>query len=331
MKARMTWGIQREAWQSFVDRCPNATFFHTPGWYLAHAESLGYKLATVHIRFEGGREALLPMATRRKFKGLLREAMAGIETGYGGLVSPQPLSQDQVDEAYRLVLGRYPDLVITGNPHEAYSNLPSWLVRDEDCTQVALLLPPEEQRKQMSKSRVKTIRAAHEEGYDLIIKRGLSVRDVQEFYGCYAEHAAEWNYTKWVRDEEYFRALLRHGGQDMVLFLAYRDEFLAGFRLLGCYGRNVMALNVARAKRYKDWSVGPYLAAESMAWCHAEGYDAMDFMPSGRLESVRSYKASFGGRSVPHAVASHSGAVGASAQVVRQLLRGAPARQASAS
>jgi hypothetical protein len=262
---------------------------------------------------------------------LVKEALAGIETGYGGLVSPEPLSSAQVDEAYRLVLARYPELVITSNPHEAYSNLPSWLTPQMDFTQVAPLLPPDEQRKLMSRSRLKTIKAADEENYDLIIKEGLSPRDVIEFYGCYAEHASEWSYDKFVRNEAYFQSLLRHAGQDLVLFLAYRDEFLAGFRLLGCYGRNVMALNVARAKRYKDWNVGPYLAAESMAWCHEQGYAAMDFMPSGRLESVRSYKASFGGACVTHGVVTHTGQLGSSFAALRQALHGTTARQASAS
>lgn len=327
MKTNVTWGVSPEQWRGFVERCPNATFFHTPGWYQAHAESLGYVPATAHIAFEDGSEALLPMATRPRFKGLMREAMAGIEAGYGGLVSPRPLSAAQVDEAYRLVMARHPDMVVTGNPHEAYVNLPSWLSRQEDYTQIAPLLPPDEQRKRMSKSRVKTVRAAEDEHYDLIVKRGLTARDVVEFYDCYAEHAAEWNYTKWVRDEAYFRALLSHAGRDLVLFLAYRDEFLAGFRLLGCYGRHVMALNVARAKRYKDWNIGPYLAAESMAWCHGEGFESMDFMPSGPLESVRAYKASFGGASVPHAVVTGTGLVGGSLAALRQAIQGLRPRQ----
>jgi CelD/BcsL family acetyltransferase involved in cellulose biosynthesis len=330
VKTTITWHVKPEQWQAFLTKCPNATFFHTPGWYLAHAESLGYKLATAHVRFDDGQEALLPMATRRKFKGLVVEAMAGIETGYGGLVSPAVLSTEHVDTAYRAIMKRFPEMVITGNPHEAYHNLPSWLEADADSTQVVPLLPTEEQHKRLSKSRLKTVRRAQEEDYDLTIKTNLSVRDVDEFYACYAAHAAEWNYAKYVRDKAYFDALIRHGGHDLALFLAHHDGNLCGFRLLACYGPKVMALNVARSKRYEDWNVGPYLAMESMAWCFERGYTGMDLMPTGQLSSVKAYKGSFGSDTIPHGTATHTGALGSAMAGIRRALQTKRLEQAPA-
>lgn len=303
MAMQVRWNMAAEAWSEFVARCPGATFYHAPGWYQAQAYR-GYRLAPVHFRFPTGEEAMLPLALTNRFKGLVVEARSGIEAGYGGLIAPQPLTAAQVEQAYDLVRARYPEFTVTSNPHSTFANAPAALAAATDFTQVVPLLPRDAQLKLMSKGRRKSLRQAEDECYDLVVNEGVTRKDLDAFYPVYAEHSAKWGYDKWRRDASYFRSLIDHAGPDLVLFMAYHEGEAAGFRLFGCHGTVVLALHLARAARFEDGNVGPFLVAESMSWAQERGYTHLDFMPSGQLESVRTYKASYGCDAVPYTVSS---------------------------
>jgi CelD/BcsL family acetyltransferase involved in cellulose biosynthesis len=302
----ITWDLAEADWAAFVARCPHATFFHLPAWYMAH----GYPTATALIRFEDGAEALLPLALRQRFRGLVTEAMAGIENGYGGLVSPTPLTAAQVDAAYELVRRRFPDLVVTGNPHGAYPNLPAGGPIGLDATQVVPILDREGQRKLLGSSRKKHVTRAAKAGFHQEVRTHLTAADAASFYPLYARRAAAWTYTRWVRDEAYFERLCEAAGDRLALFLAYRDGELAGFRLLGLQGPVVMDLFLATDARHDEDHVGPFLVIEPLAWLHEQGYQRFDFLPSGRLEGVKAYKASFGATPLEHASTRLAGWVG---------------------
>jgi hypothetical protein len=287
---------------------------------MAHQDSRGYRVATAKVTFETGETALMPLAVRPKYKGLLKEAMAGIEAGYGGWVSPRPLSAAQYALADRLVRQRYPDLTVTGNPHATVSAVGEG--GETDCTQVIPLKPRDQQLAHMSNSRAKTVVKAAKEGYTLEVYTDLNESHVDLFYSLYEEHSSSWQYVKHRHDENYFRALLRHGGSKMVLFLAKHGDDLAGYRILCLQGPVVIALFLGRAKAYEKRNVSPYLMGESMAWAHEHGFQFFDVLPSGVLNGVREYKASFGAASMPYTVVQHTGFAGASLEAVWKMVKG---------
>lgn len=327
----VTWDLSIEAWSSFLARCPQATFFHSPQWYRAHARAMGYQPHNVLIRFEDGAEAFLPFALRRSYRGLVTEAWAGIENGYGGLVSPTPLTPGQVETAYNLMRRRFPDLVVVGNPYERYINVPPGAPRQDDETQVLAIVDPEAQRKLMAETRGKQVKRAAGAGFRVEVIHKPTEADAARFYPLYAERAADWAYTKWVRDESYFRALLAEAGDQLVLFLGYHEDRLAGFRLLGLYGPVVMDLFLATSRDFEKLYVGPHLVAEPLAWCHEQGYELFDFQPSGRLEGVKAYKGSFGATSRPHFTTRQGGMVGRTLSTMRALVQRARPGAAKAS
>lgn len=329
MKATIDWQVSPAAWQAFVDACPEATFFHTPAWYAAHADSRGLRVATAKVTFETGETAILPMAVSSRYRGLLKAAEAGIEAGYGGWLSRSPLTAEQRAEADRLVRARYPDLTITGNPHGQAA--PGAAEPATDFTQVIPLLPREAQLAHMSNSRAKTVLKSQREGYTLEVYEQLNESHVELFYALYEEHSSSWAYTKHRHDRDYFKALLRHAGAKMVLFLAKHGDELAGYRILCLQGPVVIALFLGRAKAYEKRNVSPYLMGESLAWAYEHGYTAFDVLPSGQLEGVREYKASFGAASLPYAVVRHTGWAGASLEAIWKLTKGKPAEMAPAS
>jgi GNAT superfamily N-acetyltransferase len=197
------------------------------------------------------------------------------------------------------VNARYPDLQVTGNPHASWEGALYPGKVSAMSTQLVSVLDREAQLKQMNATRAARVRKAQKVGFEVTIVERPTEADVPRFYPLYAAHASYWRYTRWVRDEAYFRALLRFGGQDLVLFLVHLDGELAGFRLLGRQGQTALGLHLATTPPHEKLDVGPLIIAETLAWCHANGVRTFDFMPSGPLHGVTAYKASFGGKPAP--------------------------------
>lgn len=320
MGVEVTWDVDRKTWDGFVARCPNATFFHTAAWYEAN-RNLGYEPAAALLRIDGGAEALLPLAVRPSFKGLWKEAYAGIENGYGGLVSPSRLSRAHVESAYRAVRRRYPDMRVVANPFEAYPNWPGSGPLEPDTTLVVPLTDRDSQRRRMSATRQKHARRAARAGFELAVRTDLTADDASRFYPLYAAHAAHWDYGKWARDEAYFREVCEKAGTKLVLVTAHHGGRAVGFRLLGLTGPVVMDLFLATDREFDDRHVGTFLAEAAMAWCREAGHTGFDLQPSGRLEGVRAYKASLGATEIPHGHMVLRGVAGRSLDTLWRLAR----------
>jgi hypothetical protein len=321
MKTIVEWNVAPLCWDTFLERCPEATFFHTSGWYQAMGV-LGYRPATVYFRFEDAKEALLPLATRRVYRCLVQEAHAGVEGGYGGLLAPEALSEEQAVEAFGLVRKRFPNLRSTSNPHGVGGREESLAGQaGQDVTQVMPILAPDAQAQAMSRRRLKQRNVACEAGVTLEILQHLKEEDVGRFYPLYAAHAASWQIAKLVRDEAYFRSLLRHAGDNLVLFLALYQGEAIGFRLVGIHGPVVMDLHLITNKNHDKLNTGAFLWIEPLAWYHARGFTAADVLSSGPLEGVRAYKASFGASPLGFAATEWNDFLGRSLRQVHRLMR----------
>jgi CelD/BcsL family acetyltransferase involved in cellulose biosynthesis len=298
MTASITWDVTPAQWRGVLERSQQATFFHTPGWYQAHAEVSGYRPQPALLRFEDGAEAVLPLATRPAFRGLLTLAEAGIECGYGGLVATRPLDEAELKAAYRLVRSRFADLHVMGNPHAALESAMAGGEASMATTQLVPVLDADAQLKRMNPKRAARVRKAAKLGFELTVIPRPTGEDVARFYGMYAAHASYWQQRKWVRDEAYFRALFQHAGADLVLFLVHLDGQLAGFRLLGVHGEVAIGLHLATSAQHEKLDAGPFMIAETLNWCRENGVRVFDFLPSGALEGVKAYKASYGAEPV---------------------------------
>lgn len=317
---KTTWELDDATWRDLAARCPGATFFHAPGWHRLQAERNGYMLATARFDFGPGHEALLPLAIRRTYRGVLREALSGVGWGYGGLVATRPLSREQVDEAYEAVLDRYPDLVVIGNPFESGPSTPSAGTHSAELTQAITLLPADQQLAAMTSERARQTRRAFKDGFELVAVEAPTEDDVASFFPVYAEHSANWPNTQSIKDEAYFRGLFRHLGADVTLFKVMKGSELAAFRIVCRQGKLATGMHLARAGAHERTGAGPFLAAASMAWLHEHGVERLDLLSSGPLDGVRSYKASLGAEALPYGVVSNASWVGASLRRMRQAI-----------
>ena len=166
-RVTVSWDVGIPAWREALRGIPGATFFHTPGWYQTHAQTGGEGGRCIGIRWSDGQEAWLPLALRTRFRGLMREAIAGVENGYGGLLSAHALPPHRVEEAFAHVRGRFPNLRVLGNPLGMHSSLPSSGLATESFTQVLPVLDPEAQRERMSDMRRRHLRKAERAGFTL--------------------------------------------------------------------------------------------------------------------------------------------------------------------
>lgn len=321
---RVDWTCSLATWRDLLPSCQDATFFHTPEWYLARAATSAVCVSPVHFLFDDGRQAVLPLALRSRYRGLVTEAIAGLENGYGGLVTSKPLRPAQVEEAYRLVRRRYPDLTVVGNPHARRFVGPTSAELTMDYTQVLPVLPPAEQERGFVEMRARHVRAARRFGVRIEVKHGLKPADAEVVYPLYAKHAAGWKYTRWVRDEAYFEALFAHAGHHVVLFSAYHGDTLLGVHLVAAYPPTAIQLHLASDGAHNRLNAGSLLVAEALAWCHENGLTAFDFLASGQLDGVKVFKASFGAEPQSYAIATQAGWVEQSLRTLRTLTHKGP-------
>ena len=294
MTVSIDWDVDAQRWRSLLHDVPRATYFHTPGWYQTHADRGGSSWLCVGFRWSDGQEAILPLAIHSRFRGWVSEASAGVENGYGGLLSPHALPPHRVEEAYGLVRARYPNLRVFGNPLGLQHGVPTSGMTTESFTQVVPVLAPEAQLERMSDMRRRNFRRAEKSGFELERIHPVMPSDARDIVPVYLEHSSRWTYRRWVRDEAYFRALFRHGGQDLVLFLARHQGEVAGFLLLGAWGETLVELHLSTREFADRMQVGTYLIVKPLEWAHEAGYQVFDFLGSGKLEGIVAYKESFG-------------------------------------
>lgn len=295
MRASVRWPLSEADWEAFLAACPRATFYHTPAWYRPHAETYGWEMAPMGIRLSNGEEALLPMALRAKYRGLLREAVSGVGGGYGGLVTPRPWPLDWVQVAYREVSQVFPELFVYSNPFEHYFNapLPGFGFRLlETSTQALALADLETLRERYSRSRRKQCRKAMAEGYQ--IQTVPAYGELERFYRVYEEATAEWSSRRWVRPKVFFERLLRYGGERLRICYVLQEGEPIGVRLIASYGQVGIGLVYALKRGHDQGAASSALTEAALAMCYKAGLRFYDFGGSGALAGIRYFKESFG-------------------------------------
>lgn len=311
MRASIRWGISEAEWKAFLGTCPRGTFYHGPAWHRANAETFGLELAPALIRLSNGEEALLPLALRPKYRGLVREALSGVGGGYGGLVSPRPWAADWVQVAYAEVASRYPELFVYSNPFEQYFNapLPGFGFRmTETSTQALALADLEQLRERYSRSRRKQCRKAMAEGYQI---QTLPARgELERFYRVYEEAVEGWTSRRWVRPKLFFERLLTYGGDRLRLCLILAEGVPIGARLIAVEGQVGIGLVHALKRGHDHGPASSALTEAALALCYKETLRYYDFGASGSLAGIRYFKESFGAVPLPAVLAQRQGIAG---------------------
>lgn len=89
---------EKQRWDAFVDRCPEATFFHKAGWKDVLERSFGHSTHYLYVESDGAIEGVLPLGhiKSRLFGNALISTPFCV---YGGIVAASQKARDALDQA----------------------------------------------------------------------------------------------------------------------------------------------------------------------------------------------------------------------------------------
>jgi len=300
-----------DAWDAVWSACGNATFFHSRAWAECFAEALpGSARPDARIvRFDDGREALLPVSVRN---GTALASPAGC---YGGWISRDPLRAERADALVSLLLGLHPGLRWRIHPFD-----PLQAERVPDGAQPdrthAVRLDDDFDRI------LRRWRKGHRAAAAQAQRKGVEVRvakteeDWRAYFGVYEETLRRWGGRASSRHPwGLFRALSRRDGARLWL-AEHAGRLLAGALCLEARSHVVYWHGAARSEAFPLRPVH-LLVRTAMHDAQRSGRAWFDFNPSGGHESVAAFKRHFGAEELACPVVVRRPPAG----IIRRLLR----------
>ena len=258
----------RARWDDFVQRCPDATFFHRAGWQRVIETAFGHPTWFLYAESEGEIRAILPLAQVKSL--LFGNTLSSLPfCVYGGIAATDPAAADAVDRAAQALAKRL------GVDHLEYRQLrsrhPEWLARDVYATfRKPLLADPEHNLLAIPRKHRAMVRKGMASGLGSHIDA-----DTTRFFDCYA--ASVHRLGTPVFSRRYFSALQREFGDDCeVLSIEHAGKAVSSvlsfhFRgeILPYYGGGGTAARALAANDFMYW--------ELMRTAAARGCRSFDF------------------------------------------------------
>lgn len=286
--------IDISEWREFVDNCPSATFFHTPDWYQVWQDHFGWTIEARCFIFKSGSTVLLPLCSRKRLKGLIKEYFSGPVGTYGGIITNTQLSKEELIllENY---LNNFNSLQIRMNP--LASILGALFFFEKDFTQmIALTKGWNSIFKHWSKGHSSAAKKGIREGVEVRI---ADKSEWKEYYNLYQDSRKRWgekasNNYSW----NLFKILSQLNPTVCKLWLAFKDKNIISGCLCFYYNQHVVYWHGASLESYfhlKPVHVLQYYIVQDAI---KSGYKWYDFNPSGGHEGVIKFKRGFGANKI---------------------------------
>jgi FemAB-related protein (PEP-CTERM system-associated) len=203
------------AWDTFVERCPSATFFHKAGWQAVIAESFGHATHYLYAERDGEIHGVLPLVhikSRLFGNSLISNAFCV----YGGPAALDEAARRALDDRAVALLGEL------GAECLEYRMLqpmhPAWPSKSElyATFRRAIDRDPEVNLKAIPRKQRAVVRQS--------LERGLAVEEdteIDRFFALYGESVR--NLGTPVFAKRYFRSLKRVFGKDCEILLALHE------------------------------------------------------------------------------------------------------------
>jgi FemAB-related protein (PEP-CTERM system-associated) len=221
----------RARWDDFVQRCPDATFFHRAGWRQVMEEAFGHSAWFMYAEADGQIQAVLPLAQvkSRLFGNTLCSLPFCV---YGGIAAVNREAADAVDAAAQALAGRLNvDHLEYRQMHPTHAD---WLHKTLYATfRKPLHADPDRNLLAIPRKQRAMVRKGIAGGLNSTIDA-----DIDRFFDCYAESVHQLGTPVFSR--HYFEMLQRVFGDDCevlcvqqagkpvcaVLSFLFRDEIL---------------------------------------------------------------------------------------------------------
>lgn len=271
-----------------------ATFYHTAVWLQCLAHAYPSLRLRVIVAVESGTVfGYLPFFEIRR--GSARRLWSLPFGTYGG---PVTLGDPDVE---RKLLEALIALKGEGGVHEVglvdfRGRLPAQgLKRSAETTHVLDLEPGFEElwSSRFEKSKRRQTRKAEREG--LAVREAASADDVRRYHAIYLQKSDVWRQP--VRyPEALFVDLFERGGENVKLFLAWKDDTLLGGHLNFYFKDTIIAWNGVTAESSRGTQAGTLLYARCIKEACEKGYRSYNLGASLGSASLIEYKEAIGGR-----------------------------------
>ncbi len=277
--------VSDEEWESYVNRCKEATFFHTIEWYSIWKQYLEASIECRMYEFTSGRTALLPLLRTNKLFGLIKKYDSSPVGTYGGIISKDSLSREELIEV-KNSYNKISNLSITENPFNSYS-----IDADsKDFTQVVELDKTDTNfARKWSKG--------HSSAYKKGVRLNLEVKEEEnwnEYIKLYYDTYSRWDLPPVVPyRKELFTFIGNIDRKFRKLWIVrYNGKPIAGSIV---FYKNLHAVYWSSAMVNEFQSLRPvhtmihYIINDALS----KNYTYFDFNPSAGLDGVISFKKGF--------------------------------------
>ncbi|MBN1308778.1 MAG: GNAT family N-acetyltransferase [Chitinispirillaceae bacterium] len=288
----------REQWLSFCERCPGATFFHTPLWagLFERRFPRRFRAAPVLFRFRDGATALLPVVVGYRLGGLLRTVSSMPCGTYGGWLSAIPLRQGQ-EAAIMRHLERHDDLVLRENPFRPISlTKGKYRFHDDHTRAIDLAAGYDAAWRRASDGHRNAVRNARRSGVEICEAGDAGGWDA--YLALYGASIERWRrrriFTGVRHDRSLFREIERMDPSRRKLWIAsVKGKAVAGI-LCFYWKEHVVVWHGAGLSEYFSYHPNNFLYDRAIAHAAAAGYAWFDCNPSGGLTGVDKFKQHLG-------------------------------------
>jgi lipid II:glycine glycyltransferase (peptidoglycan interpeptide bridge formation enzyme) len=281
----------REEWIKILEDCPNATFFHSPWWYEVWRDYAGYKIETRLFEIDHHKKILLPLASKKVFKGLSKIYFSSPAGTYGGFLSKEELLAKDLKKIMNYI-ARFPSIEITQN---LFGTIDIPLASKNDTfTQVINLESGWNFLiKNWTKGHLSAAKKSEREGVK--IRRAYNLSDWKEYFLLYQDSLVRWgdsasnNYTF-----ELFERIKALPANLCTLWLAEYDSTIISGCLCFYFNYHVVYWHGSTNSKYYYLRPVHYLQYIIIKDSIEKGFKWYDFNPSGGHLNVSRFKNGFG-------------------------------------
>jgi len=283
-------------WDSIWEACEYATFFHSREWSeIWSVYSKGrWRPDPRWLTFSDGRQALLPLASRKQLQGLGRRYVSSPGGTFGGWISADALSAEHGEALVHWLTHKLGRLEWRLNPYDPLAHQLEVPVTTLDETH-AVDLSPGFDALRCGGAKVKK---ALREGVTIGV--AASEGDWRSYFGIYEESLRRWgeqasSQYRW----ELFDDIRRRESPRIKLWLArFQNRVIAG-ALCFYARRHAVYWHGAALEAHFQLRPVNLLMHEAIRDACERGCAWFDFNPSGAHEGVKAFKKSLGGQPLP--------------------------------
>lgn len=293
--------VDEQDWRTFVDNCECATFFHTCDWYQVWNRYQGYEYRAYLFEFDTGHKVLLPLASRRVFRGIFKGYFSSPAGTYGGFLTDDPLADQEIFVLSKWVK-RFHRLDLAYNPFSSIS----WILPTsrKDFTQVILLTEdwPSIERKMKKGNITRKVRMA--ERYHLILRK-MEIDEIGLFYEIYLSRRSAWSKPTNEYDLTLFEYLFQL--EKIDFWGVYLSEgTLIGGGIFVRHNGHISSWLPSILTKYLPMKPYEFLFYNLIKFYKEQRFQWFDFNPSGGHEGVVRFKAGFGAKKKYFSIFKHS-------------------------